>query len=172
MSARGRAVAGLILGVAGGLALAGAAVAEWVAVPADREVGAVTVPDEETVAGAELAPALLPLGLATGVLSLVLALAQGRARRALGAVLVLAALAAAAHGVNGLVGSPAGELGAGPVVLGLGVAVTALAGMLGLRPGSPPTLPARYDLDADDADDEWRIASAGHDDDDDDAPAD
>ncbi len=159
MSARGRAAAGLVLGVGGGLALAGSAVAEWVSVPADRAVGEVRVPDEDPVTGAEVAAGLLPLGLVVGLAALALGPARGWGRRVVGALLLAGALAAGVHGGLGLAAAPDGDLGAGVGALGLGVALTGAAGALALRPDPPPDLPARYDLDADDASDEWRLAS-------------
>lgn len=154
-----RATLALLAGIAGGLVLAGSTTADWFAQRGQRKVGGVPVPADDGVAGGELAAELLPLGLAAAAVALVLVVGRGWVRRLAGGVLVLLAAASLWPIVQPLLAGRAGEPAAGIAVAVAGVVLIAGAGVLGLRSQPPPRLSARYDLDADDADDEWRLAS-------------
>lgn len=159
-AARGRIVLAVLLAVTGGLATAGGAAGVWVREEVRRDIGGVPVTEVETLGGMAVAPRLLPLGLAAALAGLGLLVARGRLQQGVAVVLLLAGVAAGALvGVGLLDLAGEGALGAGVAFAGLGAAGVVAAGVLGLRPARPATLPARYDLDADDTDDEWRIAS-------------
>jgi hypothetical protein len=174
---RGRVTLAVVLAVVGGLSVAGGTAAAWVRLEEQREIGGVPVAEVEAVGGLELAPALLPVGLVAAIAGLALLAARGRLQQAVAALVLLAGVASAALLAAGLAETPPeGTLAAGPAFSGLGALALAAAGGLGLRPASPATLPARYDLDAEEGDDEWRLASAEDDEwplagtEDDDAP--
>jgi hypothetical protein len=156
---RGRAARAVLLAVAGGLSAAGGTAAPWLRFEADRDIGGVPIPEVETLGGLDLAPSLLPLGLAAALAGLALLVIRGRLQQVLAALVLLAGIAGAGLLLVG-VGSapPRGTLDSGVAFSGLGTLVLVAAGALGLRPARPARLPARYDLDADE-DDEWRLAS-------------
>jgi hypothetical protein len=161
---RGRSTLAILLGAAGGLVTAGGSVAPWLRFEIEREVAEVVLPEVETIEGLALAPALLPLGIAAALTGLSMLVLRGRAQQAAGALLLLAGLAAGLLIAAGLAGADTGgEVAAGAVFAGLGALLLLAAGALGLRPARPARLPDRYDLDADDADDEWRLASGDED---------
>lgn len=160
--ARGRSGLALTLAVGGGLALAGASLAAWVREVRVDDVAGVPIASETVTLGVALAPLALPLGVAAAALGVGLVLRHPALRRALGAVLVLlgaAALVAVGLGVvDGLALGEGVEAGA-VLAVTAGIAVTASGVLAVRRAPPPPTLPPRYDLDADDADAEWRLAS-------------
>lgn len=158
-----RATLAMLAGIAGGLALAGSTTAEWFALSGERDVGGVPVPDDRGVAGGEVAAELLPLGLAAAAVALVLAVGRGWVRRLAGAVLLLLAVASLWPVARPLATGVRGDPAAGIAVAVAGAVLVAGAGVLALRSQPPPGLSARYDLDVDDADDEWRLASAEED---------
>lgn len=158
----GRVGAAVLLGLVGGLMLLGGTTGAWISERVVTDVAGVQIETVEVRSGAEFAAVALPLGLAAVVASLALALPSSRVRRALGIGLVLAGLVAAI--AVGLGAVEAARVGLGleaPVVAAAAGAmgVTA-AGLLSLRAAAPPRLSARYDLDAEDPDDEWDLASA------------
>lgn len=155
----GRIILALLAGLVGGLLLAGSTTGEWFAIAGDRDVGGVPVPGGQGLAGGRVASELLPLGLAAGAVSLALAVIPGRGRRAAGGLLVLLAGGSLWPIVRPFVGGAPGEPASGLAVAIVGAALVAVAGALALRAGSPPGLSARYDLDVDDADDEWHLAA-------------
>jgi hypothetical protein len=165
----GRTGAALALGIAAGLTLAGASLAAWVREVRTEDVAGVPIEAVEVTPGVELAPLLLPLGIAAAGLAFALALPVPFVRRALGSVLILIgglATVLAGRGIVAALALDAGvEAGAFAAVLSsIGVAA---AGLLAIRPAAPPPprLPSRYDLDEDDADAEWDLASAEPDED-------
>lgn len=158
-----RATLAMLAGIAGGLVLAGSTTAEWFALGGERDVGGVPVPDDRGVAGGEVAAELLPLGLAAAAVALVLVVGRGWIRRLAGALLLLLALASLWPVARPLVTGARGDPAAGIGIAIAGTLLVAGAGALGLRSQPPPGLSARYDLDVDDADDEWRLASAEED---------
>lgn len=157
----GRAALALLAGVVGGLLLAGSTAAEWFAVAESREIGGVPVPGEGGVAGGRVAAELLPLGLVAAAASLALGVLRGRLRRLAGAALLALAAASVWPVARPVVGGAPGEPAAGLGAAAAGVVLLVAAGVLALRGDPPPRLSARYDLDADDADEEWRLASGG-----------
>jgi hypothetical protein len=150
----------VLLGLAGGLLLVGGSFAAWVVDRQVDDVAGVPIESAVTTNGYELAPLALPFGLLALVLSLVLALPVGSARRSLGVAL----------GTAGLVGVVVVGVGVvrafevdGGLMPGVGTSVAgALAvvagGATALRPAAAPRLPQRYELDAED--EEWDLASA------------
>lgn len=155
----GRTTLALLAGLVGGLLLAGSTTGEWFAVAGEREVGGVPVPGGQGLAGGRVAAELLPVGLAAGVIALSLAVVRGRVRRLVGGLLLLVAVGSAWPIVRPFLGATPGEPAGGVMAAIAGAALVALAGGLALRAGPPPGLSARYDLDVDDADDEWHLAS-------------
>lgn len=155
----GRTVLALLAGLVGGLMLAGSTTGEWFLMAGDRDVGGVPVPSGQGLVGGRVAGELLPLGLAAGAVSLALAVTPGRSRRLAGGVLVLLAAASLWPIARPFVGGAPGEPTSGLAVAIVGVALVAVSGGLALRAGSPPGLSARYDLEVDDADDEWHLAA-------------
>jgi hypothetical protein len=157
---RGRASLAVVLAVVGGLATAGGAAAPWRRVEEQREIGGVLVPEVETIGGLAVVPALLPLGLAAAIAGLLLLVVRGRLQTVVAILLLGAGVTAGVLLALGIARSPrAGDLGAGVAFAALGALLLGASGVLGARPAAPATLPARYDLDRDDADDEWRLAS-------------
>jgi hypothetical protein len=159
---RGRGGLALVLGVGGGLALAGASLASWARQVRTDDVAGIPVDSEVVTLGVELAPLALPAGIVAAALGFALAIRVDRVRRAVGALLVLAGgfgLVVVARG--GVAAAELGALGSGTIVAGVSAVAVAAAGLLAIRPTAPPppALPARYDLDADDADREWDLAS-------------
>jgi hypothetical protein len=151
------------LGVAGGLVLAGATMAAWVREVRVDDVGGVPIESAAVTPGVELAPFALPLGLAASVLGFALLLRSPRVRAPLGVLLLVAGLAALADVVRGILAGLTMLLGlesGAYAALAAALAVVA-GGVLALLPAAPPApaLPARYDLDADEADAEWELAS-------------
>jgi len=155
----GRATLALVGGLTGGLLLAGSTTAEWFARGGTRDVGGVPVPDDRGLAGGELAAELLPLGLAAAAVALALGVGRGWIRRLAGGVLVLLAATSLWPVARPLLSDTAGYPTAGIAVAIAGAVLVAAAGGLALGSQPPPGLSARYDLDVDDADDEWRLAS-------------
>lgn len=155
----GRTTLALLAGLIGGLLLAGSTTGEWFAVGGERDVGGVPVPGGQGLAGGRVAAELLPVGLAAGVVALSLAAVRGRVRRLVGGLLLLLAAASVWSIVRPFLDAPPGDPASGVMAAVAGAALVALAGGLALRADPPPRLSARYDLDVDDADDEWRLAS-------------
>jgi hypothetical protein len=161
---QGRSTLAVLLAVAGGLVTAAGSVAPWLRFQTEREVAEVVLPEVETVEGLALAPALLPLGLAAAIAGLSLLVLRGRAQQAAAVLVLVAGVGAGVLIVAGLAGAEAGgEIASGAVLAVLGALLLVAAGTLGMRPARPARLPARYDLDDDDTDDEWRLASGDED---------
>lgn len=155
----GRTTLALLAGLVGGLVLAGSTTGEWFAVTGDRDVGGVPVPGGQGLAGGRVAAELLPVGLIAGVLALALAAVRGRVRRLVGGLLLLLAASSVWPIVRPFLGDAPGDPAAGLMAAIVGAGLVAIAGGLALRPDPPPSLSARYDLDVDDADEEWHLAS-------------
>lgn len=160
MSGGGRPTLAMFAGIVGGLLLGGSTTVDWFAVGAEREVGGVMIPDERGVAGGTVAAELLPVGLAVCVVALSLVVARGRLRQGAGGALLVLAVGAAWLTLRPFLADPPGTPAAGAAMAMVGTLGAGVAGVLVLRPAAPPSLSARYDLDTDDADDEWRLASA------------
>jgi hypothetical protein len=163
-SARSRSGLGLVIAMVGGLGLAGASLAGWVQRVRTDDVAGVAVETVDVTLGVALAPLALPLGIVAAVLGFGLAVRREVVRRGVAAALLLVGLAALISvgiGVLRAVGLE-GEVSTGAFVAVLAALAVAGAGVLALRPSSsaPPSLSARYDLDADDEDREWDLASA------------
>jgi hypothetical protein len=153
-----------VLGVTGGLVLAGASLAAWVQQVTVSDVAGVPIETVAVTLGVELAPLALPLGVAAAALGFALALRAPRVRRVVGAALLVLgvfALLVVGRGIVAGLALQAG-IGTGAVVAALGAVAVASAGAVAIRPGAapPPSLPARYDIDAEDDDREWHLASA------------
>lgn len=160
---RSGAAAALVLAIVGGLGLAGASLAAWVQRVRTADVAGVPVEAVEITLGVELAPLPLPLGIIAAVLGFGLAVRRDVVRRGVGAALLLvgaAALVSVGVGIAGAVGQE-GDLSTGAYTAVAMAVVVAGAGLLALRPATaaPPTLSPRYDIDADDDDTEWDMAS-------------
>jgi hypothetical protein len=162
---RGAAVG---LGIAAGLSLAGASLAAWVRDVRVDDVAGVPIETVATTPGVEVAPLLLPVGIAAAAVAFGLAVRSRGIRSAVGAVLVLLGGLGTVLAAQGLLAALdlGGDVEPGAVAAVLAGPAIAVAGILGLRPGRARDqdagggLPARYDLDADDADAEWDLASA------------
>lgn len=159
MSGGGRAATAMLAGIAGGLLLGASTTVDWFAADASREIGGVLVPDERGVAGGRLAGELVVVGLAAGVVALGLAVVGPRLRRVAGVVLLGLGVVAGGLVIRGVLADVAGAPTTGVALAVAGALAVAAAGALALRPAARPGLSARYDLDADDADDEWHLAS-------------
>jgi hypothetical protein len=161
-SRAGRSGLGVVLGLCGGLLLVGGTFAAWVVDRQTDEVAGVPIESAVTTNGYELAPLALPLGLVALLVSLVLALPLGRARRLLGIGLGVVGVLAVVVVVVGIIRALEVEGGLMP---GVGTASAGALAVLGagaaaLRPAPAPRLSARYDLDDDvDEDAEWELAS-------------
>lgn len=158
----GRVGAAVLLGLVGGLLLLGGTTASWVAERSVEDVAGVPIESVGVRSGAEFAPVALPVGLAGVAVSLALALPVAGVRRLLGISLVLLGGGAAIAVVLGALRAAELGLGLEPAVVAAvaGAVAVAAAGVLSLRPAPAPQLSARYDLDAQDPDDEWDLASA------------
>jgi hypothetical protein len=157
-----RVGAAVLLGIVGGLLVLGGTTASWVAERGVEDVAGVPIESVEVRSGAEFAPVALPAGLAAVVVSLALALPVAGLRLVLGVSLVLLGGAAGVALAIGAVEAAGLGLGLEPAVIAAatGAVAVAAAGVLSLRPAPAPRLSARYDLDAEDPDDEWDLASA------------
>ena len=94
----GRSWTSAFLATASGLALLGAATAEWAVATVERDVSGVVVPERIATTGAELEPALLVVGLVVLVAAVPLAVTRGALRR--GVAFGVAAAGAAATVVS------------------------------------------------------------------------
>lgn len=169
MSGGGRAGLGLALAISGGLLLAGASMGAWARETRIDDVAGVPIESTLPTPGVELAPLTLPLGILAAALGFGLAVRVPAIRRTLGALLLLVGGLALVLAARGAV--LALELGdrlepAGGAALIAALAVAA-AGLVAIRAPSTSSrgLPARYDLDVDEADREWDLASAEEDED-------
>ncbi len=161
---RSRAGLALILGIGGGLCLAGSTLAAWVRLVTVDEVAGVPLESQSVTLGTELAGAALPIGLAAALLAFGLVLRRPRLRRVLGAALLLLGVAGLVVVGRGIAAATAeeGDMAAAPVVAAVAAAAVTAAGVEALlrRAAQPaPALPPRYELEGDDEDEEWRIAS-------------
>ena len=159
-SGRGRVTLAVLLAVCGGVATAGGSLAPWARFEHTRDVGGVPMTEVETVSGMSYAPRLLPLGLAAALAGLALLLVRGRLQQGVAVAVTACGLAGCVLVVLGVGNMPPdAAFGAGVALAGFGALGMAGAGALALRPAAPARLPDRYDLDADDGDDEWDLAS-------------
>ncbi|HEX6254625.1 MAG TPA: Trp biosynthesis-associated membrane protein [Euzebyales bacterium] len=148
------------LGVACALVLLGAGSATWTYEPVARSVGDVALVDTTATAGVEIAPLAVVVALAGVAGSIGLLATRGGARRMVALVLVVVGVA----GVTG-VGVGVARLFTidGTVTLAPWLAVAGATGMLAAALASigrpSRRMPARYEVDAAPADDEWRLAS-------------
>lgn len=158
-----RRVTGGLLAVVGGLLLAGAAVGRWTVQVLTNDVGGVPIEEVSGIAGAELAPAALPLGVVGVLLGLGLLALPGRGAAMLGVAAAAVGGAAQVLVVLGIVralGEP-GALTLAPFLSCAGALAVTAAGFVGLRPAKAARLPARYELDDEDPEEaEWHLASA------------
>jgi len=155
------AALGPFVGVIGSLTLLGSAAAPWIEEPVARSIGDVAVAGTRATPGLEIAPLTVVAALA-GLLGSVGALAtKGTARRTMSLLLVVTGVFAAAVVGIGIVALPTtdGVRTVAPWIAAIGAAGVLAAGLTGFgRPGRH--MPARYDVDVDPQDAEWRLASA------------
>lgn len=158
---RGRSgTIGVLVIVVSGVTMAGAVSSPWYRTTTASTIGGVEVTDTVVTRGVELAPLVLPIGLAVAAGAVLVAFLRGRARQAASAIVVVAALAALVDVVRALVGSSAGgAMTAAPGVAVIAAFAVAAGGALTWRRPSGATLPARFDIDAVDPDDEWNAAT-------------
>lgn len=148
------------LGIVASLLFSTAIATTWVEQMATRTVGDATVDETVTTTGMELVPLSVVAGLAAVVCGVGLLATRGAARRLAALLLTcsgIGAIAAAVAGVMRAVAMDGGLTVAPWIALPAAIALTA-AGVLGLGPPAR-RLPARYDVDADPADQEWRMAT-------------
>lgn len=143
-----------ILAAAAGLVVLGATTAAWLVEDTTAEVGGVAVTQVTTVTGAQLRPGLMLVGLMFVLAALAVGLLKGSLRRLVGVALVVAGAGGVALGIAGLLGARdlPGTLQPAPWWALTGSVLGAASGWLALRrPDRWASLPARFDLDADDA---------------------
>ncbi|HVL99421.1 MAG TPA: Trp biosynthesis-associated membrane protein [Egibacteraceae bacterium] len=149
------------LAVVGGLVLAGATTGDWVVADRVREVGGVALVDPRATPGVAMAPQAVAAGVLGTFAGLALAVARGRGRRLVGALLVIVGVgggAVLAAGVTRAAREP-GDLTAAPWIAAAGAAALVAAGVVAWRrPAPPPALGKRYSLEGAEDDDEWELA--------------
>lgn len=153
------------LAVVGGLVLVGATSGNWVAAETVRDVGGVELVAPQGTPGLELAAQGVAAGVLAALAGLALAIARGRGRRLVGALLLVTGVAAGAVVTIGIFRGLAepGQLTPAPwIALGSAVTIGAAGVVAWRRPSPPPVLGERYTLEADEAADdrEWRLASS------------
>lgn len=154
------------LGVAGALALLGAATTTWLERPVPRSVGDVAVTATEATAGTDISPLMVVAALAGLICSVALLLTRRGARRVVALLVVLTGVWSVGAVTVGLtrVRTLAGVPTAAPWIGLLGAGLILAAGLLAFgRPGR--RLPARYDVGVTPDDAEWRMASGAEADD-------
>lgn len=148
------------LGVAGALALLGAATTTWLERAVPRAVGDVAVTATVATEGTDISPLMVVAALAGLVCSVALLLTRRGARRVVALLLVVTGVWSVGVVVVGLARAHAldGVPTAAPWIGLLGAALILVAGLLAIgRPGR--RLPARYDVGVAPEDTEWRMAS-------------
>ena len=148
------------LGIVASLVFSTVIATAWVEQSRTRTVGGATVDETVTTTGMELVPLGVVAGLAAVVCGVGMLAARGTARRLAALLLTcsgIGAIGAAVAGVMRAVAMDGGLTVAPWIALPAAIALTA-AGLLGLGPPAR-RMPARYDVDADPGDQEWRMAT-------------
>jgi hypothetical protein len=148
------------LGIVASLVFSTVIATAWVEQSRTRTVGGATVDETVTTTGMELVPLGVVAGLAAVVCGVGVLATRGTARRLAALLLTcsgIGAIGAAVAGVMRAVAMDGGLTVAPWIALPAAIALTA-AGLLGLGPPAR-RMPARYDVDADPGDQEWRMAT-------------
>jgi hypothetical protein len=148
------------VGVGCALLMLGAGSATWTYEPVARSVGDVALIDTTATAGVEVAPLVVVVALAAAVGSIGLLVTRGGARRMVAVLVVVvgaAGIAVVGVGITRVLATD-GTVTAAPWLTAVGAAGVLSAALV--SSGRPPRrMPARYEVDAAPADDEWQLAS-------------
>lgn len=149
------------LAVVGGLLLAGSVSGVWVRSEVDRRVGDVSLAEAAETSGLAFAPLGIALGLLALVLGLAVIAARGLARQIAAGLLTGAGTAAGGVVITGIGRAlrATGSLTAAPWLAAGGSLLVVAAGVIALRRPARVRLARRYDIDQAPQDSEWNLAS-------------